>query len=638
MLLSVSGIEKAYGAETLLSDVSFRLAWRQKVGLVGRNGTGKTTLLRIIAGQIEPDRGAVRFTRGVRFGYLRQEQMVEHGWTVRQEAEDAFAPVLAMERRLRELEDAMAATHGQALEGVLEEYGLLHDRFEAMGGYESLRDIPLVLRRLGFSEADLDKPTARLSGGEKTRLALAKLLLSGPDVLLLDEPTNHLDLDATEWLEGFLHDFGGAVLLVSHDRVILDRVVTSVAELEHGRLTMYHGDFSAYWRQKQERLERQATVYEREQREIARLTEFYEKWKNTPTKRSQAFMRLRWAERIRASATERPMAAGRAMKAGLRASLRSGDEALIVENLAKRFGERTLFQGLSFLLRRGERMGVVGPNGAGKSTFVNILLGKERPTEGSARFGANVTVGTFAQEASDLDLDASVLENMLEVAEMRPEEARGHLGKFLFSGDDVFRPVHTLSGGEKNKLALAQLTYLRPNLLILDEPTNHLDLDSREALTAMLRQYDGTILLVSHDRYLLDAVTTRTLAIAEGTATLFDGSFSAYRQSRGAQPSSEALPARRRVEETNPLTAGMNSHELSKERRRAVKNVGLCEKRVAEAEDWVRRIEEALSSPMPGDDMVRLSKDYERSQAELAEAMAAWEAAVGYAQQIGAAV
>ena len=303
-----------------------------------------------------------------------------------------------------------------------------------------------------------------------------------------------------------------------------------------------------------------------------------------------------------------------------------------------REGGRTALVDVHLAIPRGSLFGLLGPNGAGKSTFVNILLGKERPTEGSARFGANVTVGTFAQEASDLDLDASVLENMLEVAEMRPEEARSHLGKFLFSGDDVFRPVHTLSGGEKNKLALAQLTYLRPNLLILDEPTNHLDLDSREALTAMLRHYDGTILLVSHDRYLLDAVTTRTLAIAEGNATLFDGPYSAYRQFRGAQPSSEAPPARRRVEETNPLTAGMNSHELSKERRRAVKSVGLCEKRVAEAEDWVRRIEEALSSPMPGDDMVRLSKDYERSQAELAEAMAAWEAAVGYAQQIGAAV
>ncbi|HSV73926.1 MAG TPA: ABC-F family ATP-binding cassette domain-containing protein [Chthonomonadales bacterium] len=638
MLLSVSGVEKAFGAEILLSDVCFRLAWQQKVGLVGRNGTGKTTLLRIIAGQVEQDRGAVRFTRGVRSGYLRQVQVVEHGLTVRQEAEDAFAPVLEMERRLRDLEAQMAAAHGQALESVLEEYGLLHDRFDAMGGYESLRDIPQVLRRLGFSEADLDKPTSRLSGGEKTRLALAKLLLSGPDVLLLDEPTNHLDLDATEWLEGFLHDFGGAVLLVSHDRVFLDRVVTAVAELESGRLTTYHGDFTAYWRQKQERLERQAVVYDREQREIARLTEFYEKWKNTPTKRSQAFMRLRWAERIRAGATERPAGPERSMKAAFRASTRSGDETLIVDNLCKRYGERTLFAGLSFLLRRGDRLGVVGPNGAGKSTFLSIVLGRDRPTEGSTRFGANVAVGSFVQEASDLDLEASVIENMMGVAEMRPEEARTYLGRFLFSGDDVFRPVSTLSGGEKNKLALAQLTYLKPNLLILDEPTNHLDLDSRDALTSMLRRYDGTIVLVSHDRYLLDAVTTSTLEIADGKAMLYDGPYSAYRQARAGHAAGQAQPAPRRATEGNPATAGMNSHQLSRERRRAAKSVGLSEKRVAEAEDWVRRIEEALSAPMPGDDMVRLSHDYERSQAELAEAMAEWERVIGYAQQIGATV
>ena len=639
MLLSCNGIDKAFGPDVILSGVSFRLDWRQKVGLVGRNGTGKTTLLRILTGQMEADRGSVNYARGVRFGYLRQEQMVEHGWTVREEAVDAFAPVLEKERRLRELEHLMAEHHGDELQSVMDEYGLRRDRFEAMGGYENLRDIPQVLRRLGFAEGDLDKPTAPLSGGEKTRLALAKLLLSGPDVLFLDEPTNHLDLEATEWLEGFLHDFGGAVLLVSHDRYFLDRVATRVAEIERARLTFYPGNFSAFWEQKQASLARQSDVYEREQREIARLTEFFEKWKNTPSKRSQAVMRLRWAERIRATGVERPAHGGRSMKAKVKAGLRSGEDVAIFDRIRKLYGDRALFDDLSLTIFRGQRVGVVGPNGAGKSTLIRILLGRENATGGSARLGVNVTVGYFAQEASDLDLDATVIENMMDVAEMIPEQARAHLGKFLFSGDDVFRPVRTLSGGEKNKLALAQLTYLRPNLLVLDEPTNHLDIDSREALTTMLRSYDGTLVLVSHDRYLLDQVTDQTLEVSGGRAVLFDGPYREYRQARAAREAARIAPAPSPPSrDGNSRTAGMNSYQLSKERRKVAKSVETAERRVADAEDWVRRIEEALSAPGPGDDMVRLARDYETARAEMDQAMHAWEEAVRYAQDIGAAV
>jgi ATP-binding cassette, subfamily F, member 3 len=645
-LLTVNNIEKSFGPDTILSDVVFRLEWGQKLGLVGRNGSGKTTLLRILTGQMEPDRGTVNYWPGIRFGYLRQEQMVEHGWTVYQEAEDAFAPVLAMEKRLRELEHAMAeATHTSdevALKSVMDEYGLLHDRFEAMGGYENLRDIRLVLQRLGFSKGDMEKPTSKLSGGEKTRLAVAKLLLSAPDVLLLDEPTNHLDLEATEWLESFLKDFGGAVILVSHDRYFLDRVVTTVAEIENAKLTQYNGNFSAYWTQREANRKRQAELWERDQREIQRLTEFFEKWKNTPSKRSQAVMRMRWAERIKANMTDRPGPEGKSMKLAVKEKARSGNEVIIVDRLSKRFGERTLFENVSLMVMRGQRIGVVGPNGAGKSTMIRMLLGRETPTSGSIRLGANVTVGYFAQEASDLDLEATVLENMMDVAEMLPGEARTHLGRFLLTGDDVFRPVAKLSGGEKNKLALAQLTYLRPNLLILDEPTNHLDIDSREALMAMLRQYDGTLVLVSHDRYLLDQVTEQTMEVAGGQATLYDGPYSVYKEkkavSRKKKAESNGPALNPHPSALNPLTAGMNSYQLSKERQRASKSVTAAEQKVAEAEDWIKRIEEVLSAPEPGDDVVKLSHDYERAQTELAEAMEAWEKAVAYAEGIGAKV
>jgi ATP-binding cassette subfamily F protein 3 len=646
-LLVVNDIDKSFGPDTILDGVGFRLEWGQKLGLVGRNGAGKTTLLRILTGQMEPDKGSVNYTPGIRFGYLRQEQMVEHGWTVYQEAQDAFAPVLAMEQRLRELEHAMAAAEDDAaLQAVMGEYGLLHDRFEAMGGYENLRDIGQVLKRLGFSQSDLEKPTTKLSGGEKTRLAVAKLLLSAPDILLLDEPTNHLDLQATEWLENFLHDFGGAVILVSHDRYFLDRIVTNVAEVENAKLTLYKGNFEAYWKQKQANRLRQEELFERDKREVQRLTEFFEKWKNTPSKRSQAVMRMRWAERIKANMGGPPAHDAKGMKVKVKEKARSGNEVMIIDHLSKQFGERVLFEDVSLMVMRGQRVGIVGPNGAGKSTMIRMLLGREQPTNGSIRLGANVSVGYFAQEASDLDLEANVLENMMDVAEMLPGEARTHLGKFLFTGDDVFRPVAKLSGGEKNKLALAQLTYLRPNLLILDEPTNHLDIDSREALTSMLKAYNGTLILVSHDRYLLDQVTNETMEVADGSAKMFDGPYRVYKEKKAELLSKQAdksngtsgFVENRKSKIENPLTAGMNSHQLSKERQKAVKAVNASEKKVAEAEDWMKRIEEVLAAPTPEDDMVKLSHDYESAQTELAEAMETWEKAVAYAEGIGAAV
>jgi ATP-binding cassette subfamily F protein 3 len=356
-------------------------------------------------------------------------------------------------------------------------------------------------------------------------------------------------------------------------------------------------------------------------------------------------MRQRWAERIRANMTDAPGSAGKTMHLKVHEKARSGNEVMILDHLTKRFGDRTLFENVSLLVQRGMRVGIVGPNGAGKSTMIKMLMGREQPTSGSIRLGANVTVGYFAQETSDLDLDATVLDNMLDVAEMLPQEARTHLGKFLFSGDDVFRQVAQLSGGEKNKLVLAQITYLRPNLLILDEPTNHLDIDSREALVEMLRQYDGTLLLVSHDRYLLDQVTNFTIEVNGSRATLFDGPYSEWRlkrQSKGGVGSvgGNGQESQRHNDPTTqrPLTAGMNSHQLSKERQKASKAVTASEKKVQEAEDWMRRIEEALSEPMPGDDVVKLSQDYERAQTELTAAMEQWEQAVTYAEGIGAAL
>ena len=664
-LLVVNNLNKSFAGDVLFRNVNFRLEWRQKLGLVGRNGTGKTTLLRILTGQQEANSGGVFYEKNIRFGYLKQEDGVDPEKTVLMEAENAFAHVLAMEKRLRDVEQEMADAKGEEdLERILAEYALLQDRFEAMGGFDNLRDIPGVLKRLGFETSDLHKLCGRLSGGEKTRLGMARLLLSGPDILLLDEPTNHLDIEATEWLESFLKDFGGAIVLVSHDRFFLDRVVTTIAEIDAQKLTLYNGSFTAFQMQKQANRDRQEEMYAREQREIARNITFFEKWKNTPSRKNQAVMRMRWAERIKthgltmsptASATAKVDAKGKSVKLGIKPSQLSGNEVVILDGVTKRYGQRLLFENITGLIRRGERVGIVGPNGAGKSTLIKVLLGRETPTEGMARLGSSVSVGYFAQDTSDLDMEATVLENMMDVADMKPEDARTHLGRFLFTGDDVFRQVKLLSGGEKNKLVLAQLTYVKPNLLILDEPTNHLDLDSREALGQMLKQYEGTLLLVSHDRYLLNQVTTHTLEVADGKAILRDEAYGKFREWKERQKSlppakteygrassePDAAPnslltelLSQKPENAIRVPDGMNAFQKSKERQRAKNMVTAAESRVETLENRLAEIEKSLSSPKPGENIVALSQEHGGVQNALAEAISEWERTSAYVEAL----
>lgn len=662
----MQGVEKSFDGEFILTSVNLRLEWNQKLGLVGRNGSGKTTLLRMLTGQQEPDKGSIQYSKGVRAGYLKQEDAVDASRTVLQEAEAAFQHVIDMERRIREVEHEMAAvsSHPEDLAKVMEEYSMLHDRFDAMGGFDNLRDIPGVLKRLGFGPNDLSKPCGRLSGGEKTRLAIARLLLSGPDILFLDEPTNHLDIEATEWLEGFLRDFGGGLVLVSHDRTFLDRVVTSIAEVERTKLTMYPGNYSAFCVQKEANRARTLETHEREQKEIARMMEFFEKWKNTPSKRNQAQERFRWAQRIKKNATDKPPPPGKKAKLNIRPTQLSGNEVVVLDGVGMQYGPRVLFDNVTALFRRGERIGVVGPNGAGKSTLIKIILERETPTSGMARLGASVTIGYFAQDTSDLDLEATVLDNMMDVAEMEPTQARTHLGRFLFSGDDVFRPAKFLSGGEKNKLVLAQLTFLRPNLLILDEPTNHLDIDSREALGQMLREYEGTLLLVSHDRYLLNQVTNYTLEVEAGRVILYDVPYNEYRQKKSlgllkADENTRKSQIQRNSPQANMFNSGntlllddllqqrpdahkppaasngLNAFQLSKERQKAKAMVASAEKSVEELECRLSAIEASLSSPAPTDNVIALSQEHGGVQAALAEAMDRWEKAEVYMHSLG---
>ncbi|MBC8104079.1 MAG: ABC-F family ATP-binding cassette domain-containing protein, partial [Cytophagales bacterium] len=542
-ILTVANVAKSFSADLLFSEISFSLAAGQKMGLIGRNGGGKTTLLKILLGQEMPDPSLVggvaiparvALAAGRRMGYLRQEAPVYPEHTIGEEIETAMAPMRAIQKRITDAEHAMSdAKNDTALERAMADYTAAHDDFEARGGYEGEEERDSILLRLGFGPESMDKRVGSCSGGEQTRLALAKLVLTRPDLLVLDEPTNHLDIAATEWLEGFLKEYPGAVLLVSHDRYFLDAVTDTTAELENQRLTVYKGNYSHYRRQKEERVLRQQEMYEQQQAEIGRLRDLIKRNMgadaNASNIRHKTQGRIDRMDKIEAVRSDTSRVKARFESAG---AGRIGREVARFSDLSKSYGSRTLFAHLDAVVERGDRIGLVGPNGTGKTTLVRILLGIETPTTGDVTFGNNVRLAYFSQHATDdLDTSRSVVETLMDEAITFTEtDARNHLARFLFTGDDVLKKVAMLSGGEKNKLALARMLIKPCNLLILDEPTNHLDIESCETLTEMLNGYEATLMLVSHDRYLLNAVTTKTLALTgDGHGTLFEGNYAAWR-------------------------------------------------------------------------------------------------------------
>ena len=629
MLLSVSNVAKAFGVDQILTGVTFRLDSREKVALVGRNGTGKTTLLKILTGQYEPDQGSVQLAKGAKIGYLRQEALVATDRTVLEEAEEAVKQQLVLQSRLKVLEEKME--NSTPSDEDLEEYALLHEHFLEAEGYSAERDLKVVLQKMGFTEEEFSKPTAKLSGGETTRLAIARLLLEEPDLLILDEPTNHLDLQATDWLEGWLKGYHGAVLLVSHDRAFLDNTAERVLELRDGTVKTYPGPFPKYLQLKAEEEERQAEIARRQELEIAKMDEYVRRFMNSQ-RTAQARGRLKLMNRMIESKVDAPKNE-RGMKAGFGDIRRSGDIVLETERLTVGFhedsGEKTvLFADLNWTVRFGDRWGVIGENGAGKSTLMKVLLGDLEPLSGRTKVGSNVDVGYFTQDASDLDPDMSPLDVMVWDLDMKPPEARSLLGRFLISGDDVFRPVKTLSGGEKNKLSLAKLTQMNPNLLVLDEPTNHLDMASREALSEVLRDYKGTLVLISHDRWLLSQVTEQTLDIRKAGPIIFPGSYLAY---RNRSQKTTNLADRKKSAANRPLVAEeptpptMTPREISKEIQRVTKLVADIEGQISQNELGLRDIEDQLANLSPTADVFSLTKDHQRLQEELESRLAAWQ-------------
>lgn len=529
MILACHGISKSFGEKVIIADGSFHIEDHEKAALVGPNGAGKSTLFKMIVGELPSDRGEVILTKGKSLGYLAQHQAMQSGSTIYEEVKLAKSDIIEMETQIRSIELELKHLEGDALTSRLETYNRLTASFERQNGYAYESEINGVLKGLGFTENDFSKPVDTLSGGQKTRVSLGKLLLTKPDILLLDEPTNHLDLNSIAWLETYLLNYPGAVLIVSHDRYFLNKVVTKVLEIESGKLMTYNGNYSDYAAKKQQLRDAQIKEYLNQQQEIKHQEAVIEKLRSFNREKSikRAESREKMLEKIRP--VEKPLEANNEIHLTLEPSCVSGNDVLSVEHLSKSFPNQVLFQDISFDIKRGERVAIIGDNGTGKTTLLKILNQVISADSGTFTLGTNVAIGYYDQEHHVLHMDKTIFDEISDdYPDLTNTKIRNMLAAFLFTGDDVFKRIGDLSGGERGRVSLAKLMLSKANFLILDEPTNHLDIPSKEILEKALNNYTGTILYVSHDRYFINQTATRILDLVNQTFVNYIGNYDYY--------------------------------------------------------------------------------------------------------------
>lgn len=529
MILSCQNISKAFGTEVILRQASFHIEEHEKAAIVGINGAGKTTLLRIIVGETEPDEGVVALSRGRTLGYLEQHQDVYSEQTIYQEVLSVKEEVLRMEQRLREMETEMKHLSGDALSSLMEQYNRISTEYEHQNGYSIHSEVTGVLKGLGFTESEFSKKVRTLSGGQKTRVALGRLLLSSPDILLLDEPINHLDLNSIAWLENYLLNYKGAVLMVAHDRYFLNRVASKIIEIDNGRVMTFQGNYTAYAQKKAQLRETAWKAYVNQQQEIKHQEAVIEKLRSFNREKSirRAESREKMLEKI--EVLEKPTEVKADMRLHLEPQITSGGDVLSVEHLSKSFPGNPLFSDLNFEIKRGEKVAIIGDNGTGKTTILKIINELERADAGSITLGSRVHISYYDQEHQVLHMEKTLMEEISDVyPSMTNTEIRNVLAAFLFTGDDVFKRIRDLSGGERGRLSLARLMLSKSNFLILDEPTNHLDITSKEILEEALRGYTGTVLYVSHDRYFINRTATRILELKNQTLVNYIGNYDYY--------------------------------------------------------------------------------------------------------------
>ena len=639
MILSCQNISKAFVENQVLKNVSFHIEDHEKAAIVGINGAGKTTLLRIIVGEMTPDDGQVVLARDKTLGYLAQNSTVDTSHTIYEELLSVKADLLRLEEKIRECENNMKHAEGDALEDLMKQYTSLTHAFETGGGYLYRSELVGVLKGLGFTEDEFSKPVATLSGGQKTRVALGRLLLQNPDLIILDEPTNHLDMNSIAWLETYLLNYKGAVLIVSHDRYFLDRIAGKVIEIDQSKATTFMGNYSDYAVKKEQLRVATWNAYMNQQREIKHQEEVIEKLKSFNREKSikRAESREKMLDKI--EVIEKPSEVRTDMKLSLTPRILSGNDVLTVEHLSKSFDSHKLFTDVNFEIKRGEHVAIIGDNGSGKTTLLKILNGLVPADQGTFRLGSNVEIGYYDQEHHVLHSEKTLFEEISDdYPYLNNTQIRNVLAAFLFTGEDVFKRISDLSGGERGRVSLAKLVLSNANFLILDEPTNHLDIMSKEILEDALNGYEGTILYVSHDRYFINRTAHRILDLTEGQFVSYVGNYDYYLEKHDTVMAAIEASAPQNTDADNTAAAKAAESEVKldwkaqKEEqarlRKKENDLKKCEEQIARLEARVSEIDTEMSDPAIGTQVAKLqelSKEQAACQEQLEKLYEQWE-------------
>lgn len=634
MILSCQNLSKAFNEKPILKDVSFHIEEHDKAAIVGINGVGKTTLLRIIVGELPADSGIVTLKKEASFGYLAQNQNVNSENTIYEELLSVKAPVIAMEKQLREMEEKMHTVNGSELDSLMENYARLNHQFELENGYAYQSEIGGVLKGLGFAEEDFGKQISTLSGGQKTRVALSKLLLKKPELIILDEPTNHLDLNAITWLENYLLNYKGAVLTVSHDRYFLDRFAGKIIEIDQTRATTFLGNYTAYAAKKEILRTAARNAYLNQQQEIRHQEAVIEKLKSFNREKSikRAESREKMLNKI--EVLEKPTEARADIHMTLTPRCQSGNDVLHIEHLAKSFDDLSLFQDISMDIKRGEHVAIIGDNGTGKTTILKIINDLVPADSGTITLGTNVHIGYYDQEHHVLHPDKTLFDEISdEYPSLTGTQIRNTLAAFLFTGDDVFKLIRDLSGGERGRVSLAKLMLSESNFLILDEPTNHLDIASKEILEDAVNAYEGTVLYVSHDRYFINRTASRILELSGGQLTGFLGNYDYYLEKKTGDLPNGDLAVKNTVSKAPaPPSEGMQDWKAQKEQqakqRKKENDIRKCEEEIAKLEEKDKQLDNEMALPENATNVAKLqelTKEKESISARLEELYEKWE-------------
>ena len=637
MILQCSHIDKSFVGETVLSDISFHINEQEKAAIVGVNGSGKSTLIKIIMGQLSADSGDIILSKDTTVGYLAQNQEYASDRTILEEMQDAKPEVGILERKIASLSAQMNEADGKELEALIKQFDQAQHRFDQINGYAYQSELVGVLKGLGFENEDFDKKVASLSGGEKTRVALAKMLLTAPDLIILDEPTNHLDLNAIHWLEGYLAQYNGAVLIVAHDRYFLDKIVSKVIEIRQTKSRVYLGNYTEYTKKRQEILDSLQKQYLNQQAEIKHQEEVIAKLKQFNREKSikRAESREKMLDKI--ERIDKPIEENTKMHLLFTPKIQSGNDVLTVKGLSKRFADHVLFENIDFEIKRGEHVAIIGDNGSGKTTILKMINDLLTPDSGTITLGTNVEIGYYDQEHHVLHMEKTLFEEIQdEYPNMTNTEIRNLLAAFLFTEDDVFKQIKSLSGGERGRVSLAKLMLSDANFLILDEPTNHLDIDSKAILENAINHFEGTVLYVSHDRYFINTTAHRILDLTSQTMLNYIGNYDYYLDKKDAMEQAHLQTETKVSDVTASATATASDTKLSwqqqkeeqSRQRKLEKELQAVETEIEELESDNEQIDTELSDPANGNDVAKLqklSKKRAENDARLEELMQRWE-------------